>query len=104
MSAKEPSLNDTEFDLLKKLVFNTANLAGVVSLPLTPGLASAPDGALSIAIVAKYGDLPIDLGDAPVDSVVLVLHSSGIWPVSDHSSGFYIRRGNLGELTDWEEL
>lgn len=91
-----PSINDNEFDLLKKITINTA--AAGVPAQAVPVL-SLIGGAVDV-----YANLPVSLGVAPVDTVYLVKHSTGIWPITDSKSGFYIRRGSSGALADWEEL
>jgi len=103
MTAQAPSPNDNEFSLLKKLVLNTAIL--VSGNPITaPASGVSGTEVLSIMVADKYSNLPLSLTTAPVDSVILVVHSEGVWPITDHSSGFYIRRGAAGQLSDWEAL
>lgn len=52
--------------------------------------------------VQYYADLPITIGDPPIDSAYLVLKGSGVWLVNRHPAGIYVRVANTGALTDWE--
>ena len=52
--------------------------------------------------VQYYADLPITIGDPPIDSAYLVREGSGVWLINRHPAGIYVRLGNTGALTDWE--
>ena len=51
--------------------------------------------------VQYYADLPITIGDPPIDSAYLVREGSGVWLINRHPAGIYVRLGNTGALTDW---
>jgi len=51
--------------------------------------------------VATFNDLPITIGDPPIDAAYLVREPSGVWLISRKPAGVYIRLANDGALTDW---
>lgn len=51
--------------------------------------------------VETHADLPVVVGDPPVDSAYLVREASGLWFVNRKPAGIWIRTANAGALTDW---
>ncbi len=49
-------------------------------------------------------DLPVTLGNPPLDAVFVVKQGSGVWLINRKPAGLYCRIANNGDLDDWEYL
>jgi hypothetical protein len=115
-----PTKGDGRWNLLYKVVQNTYESATSTDGKIPAGgatnqvLTKNSDGDYDIiwkdigngpqyidGEVATFNDLPVTIGDPPVDSAYLVREASGVWLISRKPAGVYIRLANDGALTDW---
>lgn len=115
MSSLAPQVGDSANLLLTKLVLATqALVASGVTIQM---FEDAPqDGNNYVrkngswvqvadpivdGIVQTYENLPVDIGSPALEDVYLVMEATGVYFVSRHPAGLYVRTAMNGELADW---
>jgi hypothetical protein len=82
-------------------------MANWVFNPFTDELDYAGSGGGSSyidGVADTAADLPVTLGNPPLDAVFVVKQGSGVWLINRKPAGLYCRIANNGDLDDWEYL
>lgn len=107
-----PKFGDSENDLIAKIAINTGpnlprigdgrwNLLYKVCQNTYESAINPSGGNYIDGEVQTYNDLPTEIGNPPLNSVYLVLESTGIPLISRKLSGLYVRKSQNGNLDDW---